>query len=78
MAMQLAATLPLTRRAERRRRPAAAPARQRSAESSAQARAQRAGGSQDRALYSCQCGYAFTAAVTTSVGCPQCGSHQAW
>jgi hypothetical protein len=24
------------------------------------------------------CGYAFTAAVTTSVGCPHCGSEQAW
>jgi predicted Zn-ribbon and HTH transcriptional regulator len=40
--------------------------------------ARRAGGPEDRALYSCTCGYAFKAAVTTSVGCPHCGSEQAW
>jgi hypothetical protein len=40
--------------------------------------ARRAGGPQDRALYTCGCGYAFTAAVSTSVGCPQCGTGQAW
>lgn len=44
----------------------------------AQARARRAGDSQDVALYSCGCGYAFEAAVTTSVGCPHCGADQAW
>ena len=36
------------------------------------------GGSQDRALYSCSCGYAFKAKVTTTVGCPHCGQTQAW
>jgi hypothetical protein len=40
--------------------------------------ARRGGGPEDRALYSCMCGYAFTAAVTTSVGCPHCGTEQAW
>ena len=40
--------------------------------------ARRAGGPQDRALYTCGCGYAFTAAVSTSVGCPHCGTSQAW
>jgi hypothetical protein len=40
--------------------------------------ARRAGGPQDRALYTCACGYAFTAAVSTSVGCPHCGTSQAW
>jgi hypothetical protein len=40
--------------------------------------ARRGPASQDKALYSCMCGYAFTAAVTTSVGCPHCGSEQAW
>jgi hypothetical protein len=40
--------------------------------------ARRAGGPEDRALYSCMCGYAFKAAVTTSVGCPHCGTEQAW
>ena len=43
-----------------------------------QARAKRSGGPEDRALYRCGCGYAFTAAVTTSVGCPHCGQTQAW
>jgi hypothetical protein len=32
----------------------------------------------DRAFYSCSCGYAWTTAVTTSVGCPHCGTEQAW
>ena len=44
----------------------------------AQARARRSGGPQDQALYSCECGFAFKAAVTTSVGCPHCGTAQAW
>ena len=43
-----------------------------------QGRARRAGGPQDRALYNCSCGYVFTAAVSTSVGCPHCGTSQAW
>jgi predicted Zn-ribbon and HTH transcriptional regulator len=42
------------------------------------ARAKRSGGPEDRALYACECGYAFKAEVTTSVGCPHCGTHQAW
>ena len=46
--------------------------------SAAQARARRSGGPQDRALYRCGCGYAFKAEVTTSVGCPHCGTAQAW
>jgi len=36
------------------------------------------GPSEDRALYSCECGYAFEAPVTTSVGCPHCARTQAW
>ena len=40
--------------------------------------ARRAGGPQDHALYQCSCGTAFTAEVSTSVGCPHCGSDQAW
>ena len=40
--------------------------------------ARRASGCQDRALYACSCGYAFTASVSTTVGCPHCGSTQAW
>jgi hypothetical protein len=42
-------------------------------------RSRRLGGSsQDRALYSCDCGYAFDAPVSTSVDCPHCGDRQAW
>lgn len=44
----------------------------------AASRDRRADGPEDRALYHCQCGYAFQAAVSTSVGCPHCGSAQAW
>jgi hypothetical protein len=36
------------------------------------------GPSEDRALYTCECGYAFEALVTTSVGCPHCDRTQAW
>ena len=44
-----------------------------------QARSRRQGGqSQDRALYSCGCGFAFDALVSTSVDCPHCGRTQAW
>ena len=53
----------------RRSRHAGTPARERN---------QRANVSQDAATYSCACGYVFTAAVTTSVGCPHCGTGQAW
>lgn len=42
------------------------------------ARDRRGGPSEDRAVYTCQCGYVFEALVTTSVGCPHCGSKQAW
>jgi hypothetical protein len=44
----------------------------------ARERDRRSGGPEDQALYSCGCGYAFKARVTTSVGCPQCGQTQAW
>jgi hypothetical protein len=40
--------------------------------------ARRGGGPQDVALYTCGCGYAFTAPVSTSVACPHCGADQAW
>ena len=32
----------------------------------------------DQALYNCQCGCVFEATVSTSVGCPHCGTTQAW
>jgi hypothetical protein len=37
-----------------------------------------AGGPVDTALYTCGCGYLFSAAVTTTVSCPHCGCDQAW
>ena len=40
--------------------------------------ARRASGCDDNAFYACNCGYAFTASVSTTVGCPHCGSTQAW
>lgn len=33
---------------------------------------------QDRALYSCGCGFVFAQEVSTSVACPHCGDTQAW
>jgi hypothetical protein len=44
----------------------------------AEGRAPRALAPQDHAMYTCQCGYVFKAAVTTSIGCPHCGRSQAW
>lgn len=44
----------------------------------AERRMREAGGPDDRAHYRCVCGYAFDAAVSTSVTCPHCGTGQAW
>ncbi len=33
---------------------------------------------QDRAVYSCGCGFVFAQEVSTSVACPHCGGTQAW
>jgi hypothetical protein len=41
-------------------------------------RAREAGGPEDRAMYTCSCGYVFQAEVSTSVACPHCGAGQAW
>jgi predicted RNA-binding Zn-ribbon protein involved in translation (DUF1610 family) len=41
-------------------------------------RARASGGPEDSALYRCQCGFAFQAAVSTTVACPHCGTGQAW
>jgi rubrerythrin len=41
-------------------------------------RAREAGGPEDRAMYTCSCGYVFQAEVSTSVACPHCGTGQAW
>jgi hypothetical protein len=71
--MQLTTRLP-KRRSSRRTRPEP-PVRTESAETRD---ARRGGGPEDSALYSCMCGYAFKAQVTTSVDCPHCGTEQAW
>jgi rubrerythrin len=41
-------------------------------------RMRESGGPDDRAMYTCSCGYVFQADVTTSVTCPHCGTGQAW
>ena len=41
-------------------------------------RVRQAGGPIDTALYTCCCGYLFSAAVSTTVSCPHCGTGQAW
>ena len=41
-------------------------------------RARSAGGPLDVAVYTCGCGYLFSAAVSTTVSCPHCGTDQAW
>jgi hypothetical protein len=70
IAMQLTRTMSLPkRRGAHRRADAPAPQRERN---------KRANISEDAALYNCSCGYVFKAPVTTSVGCPHCGTAQAW
>lgn len=44
----------------------------------AERRIRAAGGPDDRACYSCGCGYIFEALVTTTVSCPHCATVQAW
>jgi rubrerythrin len=44
----------------------------------AERRLRDAGGPDDRATYTCGCGYVFEAHVTASVACPHCGTLQAW
>jgi hypothetical protein len=41
-------------------------------------RVRSAGGPIDNAVYTCCCGYLFSAAVSTTVVCPHCGTDQAW
>jgi hypothetical protein len=45
---------------------------------SAAEKVRRAGGPLDVAVYTCCCGYLFSAAVSTTVSCPHCGTDQAW
>jgi rubrerythrin len=81
--MQLTNPKTLRRRRERLRE---APARHeaqsksetRSVMSVSQVRARRGSGPEDRALYSCECGFAWTGEVSASPSCPHCGTPQAW
>ncbi len=41
-------------------------------------RVREAGGPVDLASYVCGCGLLFSAAVSTTVACPHCGTDQAW
>jgi hypothetical protein len=70
-----AAQIPRLRHRERH---SSRPTRARAAVLQTLARARRSGGPEDQALYECGCGHAFKAAVSTSVGCPHCGTSQAW
>ena len=65
-------------RSRRRSRGGPRELRHRPAVLRALARAQRAGGPEDRALYACCCGRQFTAEVSASVCCPHCGAEQTW
>jgi hypothetical protein len=73
--MQLTTRLPKRRSTRPTRRNATGPVSPEAAETRD---ARRGGGPEDRALYSCMCGFAFKAKVTTSVDCPHCGTEQAW
>lgn len=70
--------LTTTKSTLRRSRPVRRQPHPRHVVSAHQARDRRASGPQDEALYRCDCGCAFKAEVTTSVGCPHCGTAQAW
>jgi hypothetical protein len=73
--MQLTTHLP---KSKRRRAPRPPKSPQLTPEAAETRDARRGGGPEDEALYSCMCGYAFKAKVTTSVDCPHCGTEQAW
>ena len=83
--MQLTKTKTFRRRSERTRQAPRRTAEQpspatdpRPAMSVSQIRARRGSGPEDRALYSCECGFAWTGEVTASPSCPHCGQPQAW
>jgi rubrerythrin len=76
--MQLTKTKTLRRRAARTRQAPRHTPEPRPALSVSQVRARRGSGPEDRALYSCECGFAWTGEVTASPSCPHCGQPQAW
>ena len=74
--MQIAFTAHLPFR--RTRAAAATKRREREHQHGRSPHARRAVACDDKAFYTCGCGYAFTASVSTTVGCPHCGTTQAW
>jgi rubrerythrin len=81
--MHLTKTKTFRRRTERLRQTPRRAAEHAAAEprptlSAPQARARRGSGPEDRALYGCECGFAWTGEVTASPSCPHCGQPQAW
>ena len=74
--MQLTTKTKSFRRSPRRSK-APAPSH-RSAMPVSQVRARRGSGVEDRALYSCECGFAWKGVVTASPCCAHCGTPQAW
>jgi rubrerythrin len=61
-----------------RERPPAEPEVEPDGEHVHEERMRASGGPEDNALYRCMCGFAFEAAVSTTVACPHCGTGQAW
>jgi hypothetical protein len=57
---------------------AVAPRLERAPRDRASARVREAGGPIDEASYACDCGFVFSAPVSTTVVCPHCGATQAW
>ena len=80
--MQLTTKTKTLRRSRRHNQPperrASEPRPQRPALEVSQVRARRGSGIEDRALYSCECGFAWTGEVTASPCCAHCGTPQAW
>lgn len=73
MQLAFAAHLPF-----RRTRPTGPEQAERAAKPSRTQSARRAAACDDKAFYACSCGFSFTASVSTTVGCPHCGTDQAW
>ena len=76
--MQLTKSKTLRRRSERLRQTPRRTTESRQPMPVSQVRARRGSGPEDRALYGCECGFAWTAEVTASPSCPHCGQPQAW
>jgi hypothetical protein len=74
--MQLTTKTKTFRRSQRRSK--APSVARRSAMPVSQVRARRGSGVEDRALYSCECGFAWKGEVTASPCCAHCGTPQAW